>query len=92
MYGVVRLMMNDQSHWSAVVIATHSIRISIGKISAHTTQVIPWKNRQVSSWQKDMVGKSGTTYLPSSAVNEPIEVDANHGNITPGSTHRVASG
>lgn len=92
MYGVVRLMMNDQSHWSAVVIATHSIRISIGKISAHTTQVIPWKNCQLMLWPKDMAGKRDTTYLPSSAVDEPIEIDANHGNITPGSTHRVPSG
>lgn len=41
MYGVVRLMMKDQSHWSAVVMATQSMRMSIGYISEHTTHVMP---------------------------------------------------
>lgn len=78
-------MINDQSHWSAVVSATQSIRIRMGKISEQYTQVIPKPGLE---WPGLLQIRRT---LPSHAVDEAVQVYTHHSEIAPSVASVLAS-
>lgn len=78
MYGVVREMRKLQNHWSAVVMAVHSIRISKRQSVSEYFHGFLFEDvgaRFFTNWE-DLRAVYPSDSLPSSTVDETVKVDA----------------